>query len=189
MVSIGLSYRETSGKVNEKPRHTSSLHFLVLFLACQAASPVRAKLHSHSAFCIPKYPHLNMSVRMRDPCTFTVGLCGVHICVWRSEEPCGTVSGSSSSSSRFRLVQTGRSVDTLLSSKEMNSQHLNHRYIGHKNGNIPVCIKWKRDQNWRFSEEEQWSQAVALLWFWNIWTFTFVTALHSSKRKVKNFLS
>lgn len=55
-------YREPSGKVNEKTRHISSLHFLVLFLACQAASPVKAKLCSHSAACIPKYPHLNVCV-------------------------------------------------------------------------------------------------------------------------------
>lgn len=51
-------YSKPSGKVNEKTRHISSLHFLVLFLACQTASPVKAKpsrqcsLHTKVPVCV-----------------------------------------------------------------------------------------------------------------------------------------
>lgn len=58
------SYSEHRGKVNEKMRHISSLHFLVLFLACQTALPVKAKLHSDSASCIQKYPRVCVCARI-----------------------------------------------------------------------------------------------------------------------------
>lgn len=48
------------GEVNEKTRHISSLHFLVLFLACQIASPVKLKLHSDSALLHINCPHLDV---------------------------------------------------------------------------------------------------------------------------------
>ncbi len=78
-------------------------HFLVLFLACQAASPVKAKLRSHSASCIPKHPHLNVCVCV---CACTVyaqsseGLCGcmyacICVCVCMCVYVCVKVRGSS----------------------------------------------------------------------------------------------
>lgn len=79
-----VPYREPCGKVNEKTRHISSLHFLVLFLACQTASPVKAKLHFHSAPCIPKYSHLNVCAHaqfMHIQCRFVRLYVCPHSCV------------------------------------------------------------------------------------------------------------
>ncbi len=56
-------------------RHISCLHFLVLFLACQVASPVKAKLHSHSASCIPKQPHPSVWVCVHIVRVFIWGVC------------------------------------------------------------------------------------------------------------------
>ena len=48
--------KSTARKVNTKTSHVASLHFPVLFPACQTASPVKAKLHFHPAPCIPNHP-------------------------------------------------------------------------------------------------------------------------------------
>lgn len=101
-------YREPRGKVNKKTRHISSLHFLVLFLACQTASPVKAKLHSHSTPCIPKYPHLSvcMCARSLYVCVAVCACACVRACVrvWRSEEPVLQQCRVAEADSRFRLL-------------------------------------------------------------------------------------
>lgn len=65
---------ESSGKVNKKTRQIWSLHFPVLFLAFQAASPVKL---SCIPAVLPAYQSILilMWVQMHSGCEYSLGLC------------------------------------------------------------------------------------------------------------------